>query len=83
MGLPSLVHVWPNPAINTVNWTLPSETFNGDIRAHSLDGKLIHQEAIQGIEGALEVNGWPAGFYTISWVEKGLPAYRSRVLVAD
>ena len=83
IGLSSLVHVWPNPAINAVNWTLPSETFNGDIRVHSLDGKLIHQEAIQGIGGTLEVTGWPAGFYTISWVEKGLPAYRSRVLVAD
>ena len=83
MGLPSLVHVWPNPAINTVNWTLPLESFDGNLRVHSLDGKLIYQEAIQGIGGALEVNGWPAGFYTISWVEKGLPAYGSRVLIAD
>ena len=75
--------VWPNPARGEVNWTLPIGDFSGEMQVHSLDGKLMFQAGCQASSGTIECHDWAAGLYTITWVEKGMPAFRSLVLVAD
>ena len=64
-------HVWPNPAGESIQWTLPHSDQPLQLTVHSLDGRRLYTDQLFGRWGRLDVTDWSDGWYVLSWETSG------------
>ena len=74
--------VWPNPAQSLLNWSLPMDAFQGEMRVQTLDGRAWKRWSIQGSRGMISCADWPTGMYLVTWLEGDKILGRERVMIS-
>lgn len=69
--------VYPNPALDKIYLSLPSETTILSTKLYSLDGDLVKQ--FSGQQAELDIHELPAGIYTL-WLETNKGIYTDKII---
>ncbi len=65
---PRVMHIWPNPAVNTVSMRLPAEAIGTELMVFNAHGNRIVQFTVRSEEMVIETEHWPPGMYFVKVV---------------
>ncbi len=61
------MHVFPNPAANSVTIQMPTGTENGTVKVYDSFGKLVLEQVVTGATNVLNTESLPAGLYSVRY----------------
>ena len=73
--------VWPNPAGESIQWTLPHSDEACELTVYTLDGRILLTDQLFGRSGRLDVSDWSNGWYVLSWETSGMAPMMQRIFV--